>query len=160
MASHDPICGPRITNNKQHTVIVHPKKTDNITRLNAEARYDYFIRKVVDFKTLWGLVGTAGWVTAGNDAVEVIPFWPEQAFATLCAEHAWADSVPKAIPLQHFIECWLPGMQRDTRQCLIFPTVQHLGLWIAPNRLAQDLAAEIKSYEQCLSPQCHSSGTR
>ena len=71
-----------------------------------------FIRKASDFEVVWSLFDQ-GWATACTVAAAVVPFWPEEAFAKLCATDAWQGFHPKAIALEDVLERWLPGMTND-----------------------------------------------
>jgi len=97
------------------------KKIENVLRLDASSRCDYFVRKVADFEIVWGLFNT-GWPTASTGATTAVPFWPEEEFAALCATAEWQGFHPKAIALEEFLTRWFPGMEKDQRICLVFPT--------------------------------------
>ncbi|MGB7992096.1 MAG: DUF2750 domain-containing protein, partial [Candidatus Methylophosphatis roskildensis] len=117
----------------------------NVIALDARARYEYFIRKVTDFETVWGLFGQ-GWATGAANGQNAVPFWPEEGFAALCANDEWDHCSPKEIPLQDFLRKWLPGMDRDHNMCWIFPTRESTGYLVHPLGLKQDLDAELAQY--------------
>lgn len=97
----------------------HHKKIENLLKLEPQARYDYFIRKVADFEVVWGLFDN-GWVTAESGKITAIPFWPDKVFATLCASAEWKGSTAKSIELNDFLIRWLPEMQVGGRACQVF----------------------------------------
>lgn len=125
---------------------MHPKKIENVLTLDAQARCDYFVRKVADFETVWELFDQ-GWATAQTESSTAVPFWPEEAFAHLCAVDEWTSFRPKAIALDEFMSHWLPGMEKDKRLCVIFPTPQHTGLLVPPLDLLNLLRQELQQYE-------------
>jgi hypothetical protein len=131
------------------SISMHPQKIQNIQNLSDKARCDYFVRKVADFRTVWGL-GNTGWATARIDEIAAIPFWPEMDFAALCATDEWQGFAPKPIMLNDFLLKWLPGMQADHRKCLIFPIQKNLGLILPPMQLHDFIEDELRQYDQDL----------
>nr|WP_289781124.1 DUF2750 domain-containing protein [Pectobacterium versatile] len=127
-------------------VSAHPKKIENIYRLDSQERCDYFIRKITDFEMVWGLFNE-GWATAISGQKMAIPFWPEESFATLCANDEWAGFTAKAIELNEFLSRWLPGMQNDGRICQIFPIPSEHGFFIPPATLLHAIKDECEQYE-------------
>ena len=121
------------------------QKIANLLRLSPQARCDYLIGKVADFEVIWGLFDQ-GWATAGSAQSTALPFWPEADFAALCARGHWQGYEPRAIALSDFLERWLPGMQRDTRLCLVFPDPDGQGLLLAPEVLLQTIDQELQQY--------------
>jgi hypothetical protein len=124
----------------------HAKKIKNVLQLNAQARGDYFIRKIVDFEVVWGLFDK-GWATAQVAGVTAIPFWPEEGFADLCASAEWAGFLPKSIELSDFLSRWLPGLEGDGRICVLFPTHTERGFLIQPLDLLNLINKELQQYE-------------
>ena len=81
-------------------------------------RYERFIRRVVEHGMVWGLRSPDGWAycwsNESDDAdVAIIVFWSDRAYAANCAKDEWQDYRPEAIPLEEFLERWLPGMAAD-----------------------------------------------
>ncbi|WP_124423241.1 DUF2750 domain-containing protein [Pseudomonas orientalis] len=123
----------------------HPKKIQNVISLTPQERYDYFLRKTADSMLLWGLFNE-GWATANGKVVSV-PLWPEECFAQMCATDEWSDLTVKCIEMKMFIESWIPGMERDNRTFLVFPTPENKGLSKSPHALLSDLKNEMSQYE-------------
>lgn len=124
----------------------HQQKIQNVLQLDASRRCDYFVRKVVDSQIVWGLFDT-GWATAASAALTVIPFWPEEAFAAICATVEWRGFHPKPIALEDFLVRWLPGMENDQRMCLVFSTPTDRGTLVQPSDLDGLLRRELRQYE-------------
>ena len=72
-----------------------------------------------------------------------MPVWPHERFAAACSSGYWHSHQPRSIPLEQWLERWLPGMQRDQQLVLVFPTFNGKGLLVAPEKLKADLEAEI-----------------
>lgn len=123
------------------------KKIENILKMSEDERYDYFIRKVVDFEELWGL-SDDGWALLGdNDGNRIFALWPEKEFAVLCSVDQWKDYKPEVITLDNFIEKWIPGMTNDKTLVNVFLTPNAKGTVISPNDLYGELKEELEQYE-------------
>lgn len=115
--------------------------------MSSEERYDYFIRKVADFEIVWGL-NDGGWaILSDNEGNEVFPFWPEKELAEICVQDSWSSYKPKSIELNHFIEKWLTGMEKDGILVGVFYTPEGKGVVVQPAKLKADLEEELEQYD-------------
>lgn len=125
---------------------MNSKEFENVLRLPASKRYEYFIKKVSDSEEVWGLYGN-GWATAqDNDGSIVIPFWPKKEFAQFCAKGSWEEYLPKSIGLEDFLDKWLPGMLKDNYKPAIFYTDNDQGIVVETDRLKNDIEEELENY--------------
>jgi hypothetical protein len=119
------------------------RKQEAVMAMSAEERFAYFVRKVADLERVWGL-HAEGWATAANAGGAIaLALWPEPDFAAACATGAWEAHVPKAIPLGDFLTVWLPGMVRDARAVVVFPTGRDAGLFVGPEVLQEAIHREM-----------------
>lgn len=125
----------------------HPKKIKNITAMKAPERYEYFVRKTVDFEKVWGLYEDGWAVAEDSKGHKAIPFWPEKEFAEVCCDAVWKSYEPKAIDLESFLERWIPGMEDDEMLVAVFPTPADNGIFVSAAQLGADLSGEIEQYE-------------
>jgi hypothetical protein len=84
----------------------------------SKERHERFIQRVVDSGVVWGLKDDDGWVTSSSTAEQteeraIMPFWSDRAYAKQCAKDEWSSYEPTQIPLDLFLEHWLPGMHAD-----------------------------------------------
>jgi hypothetical protein len=113
----------------------------------APDRYALFVRRVADWEEVWSLRTDNGWcLMANEDGVELIPVWPHPRFADACADAQKKEQAAK-IPLEDWLDRWLPGMNRDGRQVAVFPVPGGKGIVVSPDRLKSDLLAECEQYE-------------
>ena len=111
----------------------------------ASVRYEYFIKKVVDYEELWGLYND-GWATAQDDMGNIlIPFYSNEKFAEAFAKNEWEGCRPKKIELGDFLEKWLPGMKSDAVKPSIFPTDTDSAV-IDVDTLRENLERELEKY--------------
>jgi hypothetical protein len=127
---------------------MHQKQLESVVNLSDEERYGYFIRKVCDVELVWSL-NNEGWATsADNKGNIVLPFWPEQEFAALCATDNWKGYLPTSISLDEFLSEWLPGMDEDSSQASIFPVPgSSRSVIIDPKMLLSHIREELLQYE-------------
>jgi hypothetical protein len=108
-------------------------EVEAVLALPSDERYDYFVKRCVDWETLW---------TLPDASVEgARPLWPHAAFAAACAVDDWAGRTPVPIGLSE----WLAD-KAAREQVQVFPRpnrdLEPTDRW----RLAQDLRNELKRY--------------
>lgn len=68
---------------------MHPRKVNNVIKLDAEDRYWYTIREIVKLGEIWAVSNPDSWVTFVDEAGdEIFPIWPHKEVAEICA---WED---------------------------------------------------------------------
>ncbi len=109
-----------------------------------EAVYDAFIVAIQQSGEIWGLHSEqdGGWAicpSAAYEDTDVLPFWSSAALARQLCTDAWKIYQPTQIPLEEFINDWLPRMHED--DALVGPdwTSELEGLELEP----ADVAAEL-----------------
>ncbi|WP_296150619.1 DUF2750 domain-containing protein [uncultured Flavobacterium sp.] len=122
------------------------KKVDNIVKLSSLERYKYFIRKVADFETVWGLYSD-GWAMASDNNSNSIVFWPEKIFAEKCIDNQWENYKPKSINIDDYLNKWIPGMEKDNLNAIIFYTAEDKGIVVSPSDLKKDIVEELGDYD-------------
>ncbi|WP_191557680.1 DUF2750 domain-containing protein [Metabacillus idriensis] len=121
------------------------KEFDAIIKQPPNIRYDFFIKKVVDYEEVWGLYND-GWATAKDEEDNLlIPFFPKKVFAENCAEKEWAAYEAKLLGLDEFIEKWLTGMKKDGIKPSIFPTEVNTAV-VSIDVIIKDLETELENY--------------
>jgi len=127
---------------------IRKEELDAVLALPGPKRYSYFIKKVADFEKIWGLWSNEGWALAGNDeGNELFPVWPKKEFAKECIKAHWLNCEPKEIELKYFLDRWIPGMTKDQKKVAVFYTPIDKGVVVTPQRLREDLEAELTKYE-------------
>nr|WP_111291718.1 DUF2750 domain-containing protein [Bacillus safensis] len=125
---------------------MHPKELETTIQLSAKKRYDYFIKKIVDFEEVWSLSNEKGWVMSEDErGVPQLHFWATKDHAAYCAIDQWEKTVPEMIDLEDFIEEWLPGMIADGINPSIFYN-RNDSVSIEIQTLKEDIEEELKNY--------------
>ena len=111
----------------------------------AKEQHNRFVERVRASGLVWGLRSADGWAMApSNDEDEdgdVIPFWSDRAYAARCAVDEWAEYEPESIPLEAFLEAWLPGMSEDGTLVGTNWNAQLTGAEVDPMDLREELTA-------------------
>lgn len=128
---------------------LHQPEIASVLALDGGRRYGYLLHKVADQEEIWSLATSGGWALAALDDSpdQGVPVWPHMEYARLCANGEWDGFEPRTISLGDWMTKWLPGMKRDGRKAIAFPTPTNVGVAVAPDRFLADLKAELDQYE-------------
>ncbi|NNE22976.1 MAG: DUF2750 domain-containing protein [Rhizobiales bacterium] len=128
---------------------MHEKQIENLLKLSAQERLDYFVRHCADFEIVWRLViGEDNWVIfKDHEGDEVFPLWPHKDLAEVCCfdEHKQMGAKPQAITLTPFFEKCVPDMQSRNIYFGVFYDKGRKGLAVTPEELKRALQDEIES---------------
>lgn len=111
-----------------------------------DASYEAFLGAVVEDGLVWGLCDDEGWAmvpSADDDETMVMPFWSSEAAATACASGEWEGFAPEPLPLEDFMEQWLPGMEEDGLRAGVDWSADLEGVEVPPLELQADLEATL-----------------
>jgi len=127
-------------------MIINEKQIQNVTALDAEARYRHFIGVISDWEEVWGLFDN-GWALASTDEERtVFPLWPAKEYATLCAVNEWHGYKEKSFSLDEMLDELLPSLQTDNILLGIFYTVKNRGVIQDVSQFINDLEEELEKY--------------
>lgn len=127
---------------------VNEYEYDSVIKLSGPERYEYFINKIADWEEVWSIQDGEGWGLMGDDTgKELVPIWPAEKYVSACCTGFWKGCNPKAIPLNYWLEKWIPGMLNDGRMCAVFPLLSDKGVVVDPNKLEVDIREALSQYE-------------
>ncbi len=122
---------------------------EQILKLSCDERYDYSLVDMVDNKEIWILINDDDQflkLFSEEEDIEYLPIWPAEDFAREYANHLNEGLTPKSIALPHFLNKWIPGLQRDGLQVNVFPSAMDDSSWIMPpDELRDDLKDELSN---------------
>jgi hypothetical protein len=117
-----------------------------VIKIPANVRYEYFIKKIVDYEEVWALLCDDGYAMANDaDGNLAYPFWPRKEFAQYCAIDDWEGCSAVSINLYDFIDKWIPGIKDENLKISIFPNNDDASL-VAPDVLLDDIGQELEKY--------------
>ncbi len=109
------------------------------TPLGTKRRMQFFLEQVRANRQLWILSDEHGAVMLTSEDEDCVPVWPDREFAESWATDEWDHCQPKAIPLQHWLDKWTPGLEEDELMLAVFPTEDDDGTILFPDELAFQL---------------------
>jgi hypothetical protein len=113
---------------------LHPKKIENVIKLNPEDRYWYTVQEIVKFEVVWLISFADSWVTfVDSESDEILPIWPHREIADRCIleEMKSEGYLVESMDLNSFLNVCLPEMQKgrifigvfydEKREALVIP---------------------------------------
>ncbi len=107
--------------------------------------YQDFIEQTLETGVVWNLYNEEGFALCESvqDAnISVMPFWSNEAAASLACVDDWQDYKPHAIEFDDFIDHWLHGMDEDGIYVGVNWSEDLTGVEIEPVILIDDLLEE------------------
>lgn len=87
-----------------------------MTNLDEQEGLSAFASELASKAEVWGLMGENGWALCPSiefEETEVLPFFSSKYAASLLCSGEWEAYRPEVIPLESFLDEWLPGMHED-----------------------------------------------
>lgn len=126
---------------------MNARKRENIYALPAQERYGYLIRTVADTEAIWVIQDGSQTVLLGEAAEhELIPVWPEEAFAQRHLTGEWAGYRAVEIPVDDFL-AWLDDLQAEGVGIAAFPKENLQGVVVEAQEMKAHLLHELQQYE-------------
>lgn len=117
-----------------------------VVRLNAEARFSYFVKRVVDWEAAWGIWDDGWALVSDSEGVTAFPIWPTKDFAELCLTGGWAEYSVREIDLDHLVGEAIPELAQERMNFAVFPTAQNRGVVVKPMYLRDRLRDELAKW--------------
>jgi hypothetical protein len=118
-----------------------------VIELSPRDRLKYLVKRIADEELIWSLKNKDGWILSEKDGKELIPIWPHKLFAESCAKGDWNECTASSIPLDEWIDRWIPGMKKDNRLLIVFPTEKgDKSIMISPDDFLKNLLNELQNY--------------
>jgi hypothetical protein len=123
------------------------KEIQTVLRLDGSARFNHFVKRVVDSEAAWGL-WKDGWALMENDdGTQVFPLWPAREYAELHRTGNWAEYEAREIPLADILDELVPKLAQGGILPGVFPTQEGKGVTPTPEALAASLRKELENYK-------------
>ena len=125
---------------------MNEKKYQNIIKLNNTERYDYLVRKVADFETIFLIYGKFWQMSTSNiQGMECVLVFPEKDFAKEHIKLEKSKRVKKK-DLYRFIN-WLEKDESNELNLAIFPNQNNESRIVNSIELKNDLLKECEQYK-------------
>lgn len=120
------------------TVIEHAIK------LSAEERQMLVISYVSKAKEVWLVQGSEGFVMLEDGGAVRLPIFPHRDLANAFVTSNGLDGMCVSTPLDEFISKWLPGLESNSVELVMFPTKSDVeNLVMTAPELSEELIAEL-----------------
>ncbi|MGY3795152.1 DUF2750 domain-containing protein [uncultured Aquimarina sp.] len=125
---------------------MNQKKYQNIIQSSNDERYEYLVRKVADFETIYLIYGRFWQIGTFNiNGAECILVFPEKDFAEQHIKSEESKSVKKK-SLNKFIH-WLEKDKSNKLNLAVFPNQQNEVKIVSASEFKNDLLKECEQYE-------------
>jgi hypothetical protein len=107
-----------------------------------------FAAKVFSNAEVWGLKAEQGWALCPSiefEETDVLPFFSSKGNASSLCSDDWNGYQPESIPLESFLEDWLPGMHEDNVMAGLNWDADLDGVEVEPADLAAAIEAAVRS---------------
>jgi hypothetical protein len=126
--------------------ITSPKEMEAVMRLDGPARFQHFVKRVVDSEAAWGL-WKGGWALMRDDAgVEVFPLWPAREYAEASRTGEWSEYEAEQIGLDDLLGDLLPKLAAKSVRPGVFPIASGKGVTPTVEELELALRKEMEKY--------------
>lgn len=118
-----------------------------------QERHQTFIKRVVEFNTVWALSFEEGFAVSSSNEDEdiaIILFWSDAAYARAVAKDGWSDYVPVSFSLAEFLENWMVGMHQDHALAGTNWDANMFGVEAEPLKLALEIVEALKAKDMQL----------
>lgn len=127
-------------------MFVSQKELHAVQRLPAEARYNYFIKRVADTEMVWGLYKDGWATTSDNYKRNSIPLWPAREYALVHCTGDWKDCSPRSVSVQEFLSDFSPYAQQSNYAPSVFFVEGVGGIDVDWDKLCNDIGIELEKY--------------
>ena len=119
-----------------------------VSKLQPFERYQYFLKRVADFQTLYTLEDNyANLAIAEIEGNQIISLWPAPVFALACATEKWDNCLVREIFLADFELIYTPEIRKKNLLLNIFSVPDKTGFIIDIDEFFRDLSTELEKYE-------------
>jgi hypothetical protein len=126
---------------------ISEKQIENVLKLDAQKRYEYALKIIVDWDMVWGLYND-GWALASDDDGQIIfPLWPTYEYAKVCAINEWQKYEPVPIALEDLVQELLPNLKHDNVKISVFYVPNNKGSVIDSEDFLKDINIEKLKYD-------------
>jgi hypothetical protein len=113
-------------------------------KLSAEERQMLVISYVSKAKEVWLVQGSEGFVMLEDGGAVRLPIFPHHDLANAFVTSNGLDGMCVSTPLDEFISKWLPGLESNSVELVMFPTKSDVeNLVMTAPELSEELIAEL-----------------
>ena len=127
---------------------INNKEIENVSKLKPFKRYQYFIKKVIDFEELWTLLDNEDNLAMSHvDEKMLVSFWTNEAFIKSNLDENWKGFKPFKLTLDYFEDKIIPIVAENNYLLNIFPVGGMSGFVVNLDEFIRDLNNELEKYQ-------------
>ncbi|GAA3919750.1 DUF2750 domain-containing protein [Chitinophaga oryziterrae] len=128
---------------------ISQREIDSVLSESPEKRFEYTIKRIADWETLWTIVDEAGALGMLTDEVQnvIFPIWPFKEFTQLYCTGDFANYTPMVIELSDFLEEYLPDYENKNYKLSLLPLPTKKGEVMDISLFREALNSELNKIE-------------
>lgn len=115
-----------------------------IQSYDAEKRFKYLLKEVVEHRQIWILTDEHGCVMLNTEDEDCVPVWPHKEFAEAWATGEWEACKAEPISLNKWHSRWSHGLEDDELAVVVFPNQDEEGVVVFPDEFDVELKQQAK----------------
>lgn len=121
------------------------KEIENVIKLDKTKKYEYFIKKIVDYEEVWSLRDEEGQAMLGEEDNSYFPVWAKKEYSDLCISEEWKGYYSESITLEKFMDVWIPNLKCEGSRITIMWN-NGSGIDVDWDILLNDIRLEMEKY--------------
>ena len=126
---------------------MNKEQLQNISKLEPSKRYNYFIKKVVDFNEMYLLENKVGLATYIYENKVYVPIWSEYEIAGTFINEDFSACTVEKIDLDELLNDLLPMLKEQSIGIAVFPVDNDRGIICECDFIEKDIKDEMCKYE-------------
>lgn len=125
------------------------KEIENVSKLEPQKRYQYFIKKIADFEELWTITDNEGYYVINEiDGKLMFSLWPQEEYVKHFLKSAdWSDCEICSISLEELESDIYKFIEKENFLVNVFPVNGKSGFVVNLEELKRDLALELDKFD-------------
>ncbi|MES2702519.1 MAG: DUF2750 domain-containing protein [Bacteroidota bacterium] len=125
---------------------ISSKEIAAVSMLSPFERYNYTIKRIVDWERLFTIRGDEGWAILYVDDRPVYSLWPSEQIATATNAGIIDGSIISEISLDVFLNTVIPELKDKGILINVFPVDNKSGFVVEIDEIVRDIAEEEANY--------------
>lgn len=127
--------------------MINDSEITNVSKLTAFDRYEYFLKRAVDFEELWMLKSSDHeFVLSDIEDQTLITFWSNEEYVKQCLIDDWRDYYPIKYSMDEFYDLIVPIIKKHNYLVEIFPIPNKTGFIVDLDEFLRDIQEEDTNY--------------
>lgn len=123
---------------------LEPGLFETIQGYDAEKRFSYLLKEVIENRQIWILTDEHGSVMLNTEDEDCVPVWPNKEFSDSWATGEWENCKSESISLNKWHSRWTHGLADDDLAIVVFPNQDEEGVILYPDEFDQELQKQAK----------------